>query len=95
VTVKSKIDGRPVFFDGLQWLYDDTQHLVEDFSKEGTLCQGCGQIFFMDLIVPDELWEQIKPPQKPKGAGLLCPSCICKRVEKTKGFSVYCLIEAR
>ena len=39
---------------------------------------------FPDLIIPLYLWEQISPTGD-KG-GLLCPSCICKRLYK-KGIS--------
>lgn len=44
-------------------------------------CQGCGKRFKVDFIVPDELWEKIKPEEKPPGSGLLCGSCICDRIE--------------
>jgi len=32
-------------------------------------------------MVDDNLWEKIKPKDKPVGAGLLCPSCIIKNIE--------------
>ena len=35
-------------------------------------CQRCGKQYKVDLIVPNELWEQIKPEEKPVGAGMLC-----------------------
>ncbi len=44
-------------------------------------CQSCGYPYKLDLIIPDELWEKIKPDGKPRGAGLLCPLCIMERVE--------------
>ena len=44
-------------------------------------CQSCGNQYKVDLIVPDDLWEKIKPKGKPVGAGLLCGPCIAGRVE--------------
>lgn len=49
-------------------------------------CQGCGNKYKLDLLIPDQLWEQIKPIGKPKGAGLLCPTCIVTRIENTFGY---------
>jgi len=40
----------------------------------------------MDLMVSDEEWELIKPAGKPRGGGLLCPSCIVQRIEKLYGY---------
>ncbi len=44
-------------------------------------CQICKKQYSIDLIIPDEYWEKIKPEGKPKDAGLLCGSCIMKRLE--------------
>lgn len=44
-------------------------------------CQHCGGRYRVDLIVPDHIWEKIKPPGKPEGAGLLCGVCIMKKIE--------------
>lgn len=51
-------------------------------------CQGCGDKYSVDLIVPDELWEKIKLSSKPEGAGLLCGSCIMSRIEELGDFGV-------
>lgn len=47
------------------------------------VCHDCGRPYgdehgFPDLLVPDDVWLRISP----HGGigGLLCPSCICKRV---------------
>lgn len=40
----------------------------------------------MDLLVPDDLWEKIKPIGKQPGAGLLCGACIMQRIEKLGKF---------
>ena len=44
-------------------------------------CQECGKQYKVDLIVPDKLWESIKPKGKPTGVGLLCDRCIMDRIE--------------
>ena len=35
---------------------------------------------FSDLIIPDWAWKKIAPSEC--GNGLLCPSCICKRLHE-------------
>ena len=45
------------------------------------MCQSCGKEYMVDFIVCDEIWERIKPKDKPKGGGLLCGECIAKRIE--------------
>lgn len=49
-------------------------------SESGCKCQACGSKYSVDLIVPDDAWEQIKPEGKELGAGLLCASCIMSRL---------------
>ena len=51
-------------------------------------CQSCGRKYRVDLLVPDELWEKIKPPDKPKGAGLLCGICIMTKIEDIGEYNV-------
>jgi hypothetical protein len=46
-------------------------------------CYDCGRPYgeehgFPDFVIPDNVWRDISPTGT--GAGLLCPSCICKRV---------------
>lgn len=50
-------------------------------SGGGCECQECGRKYKIDFILPDELWETIKPIGKPEGAGLLCGSCIVQNLE--------------
>ena len=45
------------------------------------ICQQCGKNYRVDLIVPDSLWQKIKPDGKPEGAGLLCGACIMDKIE--------------
>lgn len=51
-------------------------------------CQKCNNKYKVDIMVPDEIWEQIKPEGKSIGAGLLCGKCIIEELEK-KGYSVW------
>jgi len=55
-------------------------------------CQSCGEFYKVDIIVPDVLWERIKPEGKAEGAGLLCGSCIMKRIEAFDVYDSYSLI---
>jgi hypothetical protein len=60
---------------------------------DGCLCQGCGARYRVDVLVPDGLWEKIRPAGKPQGAGLLCGTCIFTRIEALGGFGVLTLME--
>ena len=44
-------------------------------------CQSCGRKYKVDLLVPNRIWEKIRPEGKPKRGGLLCGICIIERVE--------------
>ena len=58
----------------------------------GCSCQMCGEKFTVDLMVPDDLWEVVKPEGTAKGAGLLCGSCIMRRIEQVSGFDAWRLV---
>lgn len=53
-------------------------------------CYDCGWDYgspgFPDLLIPNWAWNRIAPYGPGKGteggAGLLCPNCICRRLEK-------------
>lgn len=47
----------------------------------GCQCQLCARHFKVDILIPDHLWEMIKPAGKAEGAGLLCGICIIRRLE--------------
>ena len=54
-------------------------------------CQNCGEQYKVDFLVPDYIWEEIKPEGKAEGAGLLCGKCICSAIEsfnKYNGFRI-------
>ena len=52
-------------------------------------CQECGKKYSVDLLVPDNLWEKIKPKGKPAGAGLLCGECIMRKIENISSYTAY------
>lgn len=54
-------------------------------------CQRCGKKYKVDLFIPDDLWEQIKPDDKPKGGGLLCGSCIMDKLESFNKYDYWFL----
>jgi glycyl-tRNA synthetase (class II) len=66
--------------------------MTDTSMDDGCTCQSCGKTFRVDIIVPDYLWEKIKPEGKPKGGGLLCGSCIMERLE-SMGFGAFRLSE--
>jgi hypothetical protein len=50
---------------------------------EQSTCHDCGRVYgdengFPDLIIPYWAWKRISPSGD--DGGLLCPSCICKRL---------------
>lgn len=49
---------------------------------------------FPDMSIPDELWEKINPTYH-EGAGLLCPTCIAKRLDELSLGDVKCVIHAK
>ena len=57
-------------------------------------CQVCGKQYKIDIHVSDEVWEIIKPEGKPKGAGLLCGSCIVQRLEALGNYDSLMLIKS-
>ena len=58
-------------------------------------CQGCGQAYALDIwLVDDEVWDEIRPPWKEDGAGLLCSLCILERLA-LKGYKRFKLEVSR
>ena len=54
-------------------------------------CQKCGRQYKVDLLIPDELWEKIKPRNKLPGTGLLCGSCIMEKIESMNNYDAWYL----
>lgn len=69
--------------DGIikRWNYDDSPKYKTEGMKGWVVCADCGAAYgtFPDMIIPDDLWEKINPSIH-KGAGILCPTCITKRL---------------
>ncbi len=56
---------------------------AEELISMGSCCDDCKRPYgdehgFPDLIVSNDVWRRISP--KKDLGGLLCPSCICKRL---------------
>jgi hypothetical protein len=61
-----------------------TQPTIERSRRRQGCCFDCGRRYgdeygFPDLTLPNEVWKHIAPLDNDEG-GLLCPSCICRRV---------------
>jgi hypothetical protein len=66
----------------------ERQYLAEENAKlraevellrgchSGCPCQACGEEFREDVMLPDAMWNEIRPHGKPPGGGLLCGRCI-------------------
>ena len=63
-------------------------------KNDGCICQGCGSKFQVDVLIPDSLWERIKPIDKSDTAGLLCGACIFARIESLGEFGMLNLTKA-
>lgn len=50
-------------------------------NNKGCMCQACGCNYKVDIMVPDEVWQKIKPLGANNGSGLLCGSCIVLKLE--------------
>lgn len=51
-------------------------------------CQACNHPYETDMLVPDDVWEVIKPEGCDIGGGLLCPTCIMDRAADRLGWTV-------
>jgi len=54
-------------------------------------CQSCDVNYKVDVLVPDKIWEQIKPTGKSERAGLLCGKCIFEKIEALDKYRAYIL----
>jgi len=47
-------------------------------------CHDCGLQYggdaWIEAVVPDQIWDQIRPTGSSKGCGILCVSCIARRL---------------
>jgi len=56
-------------------------------------CQICGKQYKVDVLVSNDLWIKIKPNNKKISSGLICGSCIFKRIEKLGEYNCFDLIK--
>jgi len=56
------------------------------------LCQNCGRQYTIDFILPDDIWNQIRPDGKSIGAGLLCGNCIFEKLEREFKYKAYHIV---
>lgn len=54
---------------------------ISGMDVEGCTCQHCGRVYRVDFIVPDDMWEHIRPSGSDVGGGMLCGRCISDRIE--------------
>lgn len=61
-----------------QWMY--REHEREPGNT--VYCYDCKRAYvtFPDMMIPDDLWERINPSEH-KGGGVLCPTCIARRLD--------------
>ena len=49
-------------------------------------CYDCGLEYggdaWIEAIIPDKVWDRIRPDGCDKGCGILCISCIAKRIKQ-------------
>ena len=61
-------------------------------------CQSCGELYQVDFIVSDKIWQKIRPNKKePRtfaDGGLLCGKCIVEELEKM-GYGGYYLFNTK
>ncbi len=58
-----------------KWVYRDDERFAECYDC--SLDYGCDA--WVDVIVPNEIWEKINPSNY-KGSGILCFNCIVRRL---------------
>jgi hypothetical protein len=75
-TPAAPADGpRPEYAEAIITPVLEAQLREAEEGPNDCLCHDCGKAYEFDMLVPDDVWEQIKPG-KPEGSGLLCPTCI-------------------
>jgi len=57
--------------------------------KHGCRCQRCGNLYTVDVLIADALWERIRLRGPSAGSGLLCGPCIMSRIEDLAEFAAY------
>lgn len=60
--------------------------------SDGCTCHLCRLVYRVDVLVPDDVWQKIKPDDKPDGAGLICGPCILRLLEARGEFGAFRLV---
>jgi hypothetical protein len=60
-------------------------------DEGGCLCEVCGCIYKVDIMIPTALWKRITTSTEK----LLCGSCIATRIEMLAEFGAYKLEEIK
>lgn len=56
-------------------------------------CQTCGKKYKVDILVPDDIWLEIRPDKsRPTEAGMMCGKCIMKGIEALDEYNAFELI---
>ena len=65
---------------------------AQEEVKMACKCQDCGTLYRVDILVPDDLWEKIRPDkERDPEAGLLCGPCIMRRIEEREEYGAFSL----
>ena len=66
-----------------------------DAAESGCTCHVCGRRYRVDVLVPDEMWAEIRPEHAASAdGGLLCGPCILERIEARGRFAAFNLAPA-
>jgi hypothetical protein len=55
------------------------------------ICNNCGRKYKVDLLVPDDIWNKIRPIGSKGEGGLLCPICIAEKLESLGDYDYWYL----
>ena len=62
-------------------------------ERNGCTCDGCGHLYTVDLLVPDDVWNKVCT-NLPRGeSSMLCGSCLMARLERVSGFAAWKLVD--
>lgn len=54
-------------------------------------CECCGRSYGLDILIPDELWQQIQVEGQIENKSL-CATCIMSRIEELASYDAYRLL---
>lgn len=89
MTVTTIIKGQIVEYRNGQWVHFDSLAPVLPLAEKDYKCEECGRQYRTDLIIPDVIWERICSSE----VGLICGSCIMRRIEDLHEFELLVVSE--